>query len=42
MWVLRALAQFKESERSKELFQDFRVGSIKVQDSPLYCMLNMV
>ena len=30
MWVLRALAQFKESERSPGLFLDFEDGYIKI------------
>ena len=30
VWILRALAQFKGSERSPELLQDFEDGYIKL------------
>ena len=33
VWNLRILAQFKRSEMSPELFQDFMDGSIKFSDS---------
>ena len=54
MWILRVLAQFKGSERSSGLLQDFEDGyvtwvynlvykmGIKLEDSPSYCKLNMV
>ena len=42
VWVLRALAQFKVSEGSPGLFQDFVDEYIKHSDSPSYCKLNMV
>ena len=42
VWILRALAQFKGSERSPGLLQDFEDGYIKLQDSPSHCKLNTV
>ena len=38
MWILRALAQFKGSERSPGLFQDSEDGYIKIYDSPSYLL----
>ena len=40
--VFRALAQFKGSEKSPGLLEDFKVEYIKLYDSPSYCKLNMV
>ena len=42
MWILRALAQFKGSERSPGLFQDFEDGYIKVEGSLSYCMSSVM
>ena len=35
--ILIALAQFKGSERSQGLMQDFEDEYIKLKDSPSYC-----
>ena len=42
MWIFRAVAQFKGSEGSPGLFQDFEDGYVKVYDGGSYCKLNMV